>query len=204
MWLALTGRALLALGRMLQTAQPWLQQQLQTGSAPGRTFSALYEPIAASVLGMGQLGVLQQHHTTAAASVPAKLLQDLAELTDALAPRLAALDSLLRVALDPLQRGPAAEAAVVQAVFQGCAEGWLPEGLQQLGAKVWAAWPQKYACNDDLCLNLDCLTEHSCGKSQRTGCKVRGQCMTWLNALAPVCPGECQPASLFRQSAIGR
>jgi hypothetical protein len=63
---------------------------------------------------------------------------------------------------------------VYQAYLQACAEGWLPQALQHLGSKVWAAWPQKYAGNDDLCLNLDCLTEHSCGRLQCTGCKVRG------------------------------
>jgi hypothetical protein len=80
---------------------------------------------------------------------------------------------VLRVARDPQTANPAAQAAAIEAYLQACAEGWLPQALQQLGAKMCAAWPQKYACNDDLCLNLDCLTEHSCARSQCNGCKVR-------------------------------
>jgi hypothetical protein len=74
-----------------------------------------------------------------------------------------------------------------QAYAQACAEGWLPQALQQLGSKVWAAWPQKYACNDDLCLNLDCLIEQTCGRLQCTGCKVSltlpGVCVPQVHAV---------------------
>lgn len=67
---------------------------------------------------------------------------------------------------------PAKEAAVFRALLQGLSEGWLHQGLVQLGAAVWAAWPQKYACNDDMCLKLDCITESSCGRLHCTACKV--------------------------------
>ena len=74
----------------------------------------------------------------------------------------------------PLVAGtnPPVEAAVFSAFLQGRAEGWLHEGLQQLGAAVWAAWPQKYACNDPECLEMGCLSEHSCSRQSCSACKV--------------------------------
>jgi hypothetical protein len=163
----------LTAGRLLQTAQPWLQQHLQPESAPVAMVDKLHKPVVAFTWLIRQLAALQQHPTAAAAaaSVPPKLLQELE--ASASRPRVAALSFLFNAAKDPLQASSAADTAVYDAVLQACAEGWLPQALQQLGSKVWAAWPQKYACNDDLCLNLDCLTEDSCGKSKCNGCKVR-------------------------------
>jgi hypothetical protein len=92
MWLAATSRALLTLGRLLQTDQPWLQQtnqpwlqqNLQPGSAPDSIIDRLCHPIAAFVWLAQQLGALQQHPTAAAAArVPITALQELRELSDA-------------------------------------------------------------------------------------------------------------------------
>jgi hypothetical protein len=127
-----------------------------------------------------QLQDLQKFPSEAAAArVPPALLQELRTLANALAPRFNFLGNLCLAATGAVVQDPAKYAAVFQAHLQACMAGWLPEGLQQLGAKVWAAWPQKYACNDDLCLNLSCLTEHSCGRSKCTACKVR----KWWSAM---------------------
>jgi hypothetical protein len=52
----------------------------------------------------------------------------------------------------------------------------LPVALQEFGAAVWSAFPQKYACNDPACLKLEGLTETSCAKKACTDCKVS---ITW-------------------------
>jgi hypothetical protein len=185
MWLAATGRALLTIGRLLQTAQPWLQQQLQACNMAqgmsGDTLAlvpVLYRPLMAVDWLRDQLADMQQHSTSAAAGrVSTMLLQELAKLVATYMPRVDALGGLCKTAITlggiPFLADPAAQATVFQAYPQACAEGWLPQALQQLGSKVWAAWPQKCACNDDLCLNLDCLTEHACGGLRCSRCKVR-------------------------------
>lgn len=66
---------------------------------------------------------------------------------------------------------------MLRAFVQGSAEGWLPEGMQQLGGAVWAAWPQKFACNDDRCLEMAGLAEQSSvssGRQRCSGCRVGG------------------------------
>jgi hypothetical protein len=135
----------------------------------------VHRPVLAVTWLQQQLQALQQHPTAAAAArVPATLLQELTHLSDSYKARVDALDGLCQAARNPfMPANPAADAAAFQGVLQACAEGWLPQALQQLGSKAWAAWPQKYGCNDDLCLKLDCLTEHSCARSQCNGCKVR-------------------------------
>jgi hypothetical protein len=181
-WLAATGRALLTVGRLLPSATSWLQQCAQgctVETSMRDTITQLDQPALAVAWLQQQLHDLQQHHTAAAAAgVPPGMLQELCELANTLMPHLNALSCLCgnaaRDASAPMEGRPAAEATVFQAYLQACAEGWLPEGLQQLGAKVWAAWPQKYACNDDRCLNLSDLTEQSCARLKCTGCKVRG------------------------------
>jgi hypothetical protein len=65
-----------------------------------------------------------------------------------------------------------AQASALRAFLQAHAEGWLHEGLQQLGSKVWAAWPQKWACNDDRCLEMSGLDENSCSGMRCSGCRV--------------------------------
>jgi hypothetical protein len=166
----------------MQTAQPWLQHNLQQRRAG---VSSLGEVSGLSKVAMTfdwlkeQLEDLQDlPDAAAAARVPPALLQELKALADPLWSRFNTLGQLCAAAsmpIQPLHGITAAEAAVFQAFLQACAEGWLPQGLQQLGAKVWAAWPQKYVCNDDLCLNLSCLTKQSCGKLKCTGCKVRSR-----------------------------
>jgi len=178
-WLAATGRSLLTIGRLLQASQPWLQYQMRLrrsgGSRGGSAGLTMVLALHASAFGWlhEQLEELQSHPTAApAAQLPPGMLEELWQLADSLAPRF---DHLLKLCDTGSMLGavnPAAEAAVFAAHLQGCAEGWLPEGLQKLGAKVWAAWPQKYACNDDLCSNMGCLAEHSCGRSQCSGCQV--------------------------------
>jgi hypothetical protein len=166
----------------LQTAQPWLQHNLQecrSSNATGvlRYIKHLHKPTLAVTWLQQQLQDLQQFPDEAAAArVPSALLQELKTLADSLAPRFNIFGGLCLAATGAALLDPAKDAAVFQAFLQACAEGWLPEGLQQLGAKVSAAWPQKYACNDDLCLNMSCLTEHSCGRSKCTACKVREEC----------------------------
>jgi hypothetical protein len=162
---------------MLQTAQPWLQQHLQlrsSGMSSIGEVKCLCKVALAFDWMREQLGDLQEFpDVAAAAKVPPGLLQELKTLADPW-PRFEALGNICAAASQPGFVSPAAEAAVFQAHLQGCAEGWLPEGLQQLGAKVWAAWPQKYACNDDLCQDRSGLTEQSCGKLKCSGCKVGG------------------------------
>jgi hypothetical protein len=68
--------------------------------------------------------------------------------------------------------GPSQDASALRAFLQASAEGWLHEGLQQLGSKVWAAWPQKWACNDDRCLEMNGLDENSCSGMRCSGCRV--------------------------------
>lgn len=95
MWLAATGRALLTLGRLLDTAQPWLQQHLQDALAGGNmpsTVDQLHTPVLACAWLQSELWDLQQHPTAeAAAGVPPSLLQELRKLADSLKPQLAAL-----------------------------------------------------------------------------------------------------------------
>jgi hypothetical protein len=168
----------------METAPSWLQNAMQGGSADSSSLDSIVQlskpPLAVAWL-RHQLRNLPQHPTSAAAAaagVPPGLLQEMRELAEELGPKFDPIDHLCRAAgcnaSSPIVDNPAAEAAVFKAVLQGCAEGWLTKGLQQLGAKVWAAWPQKYACNDDRCLNLSGLTEQSCARQRCTGCKVRG------------------------------
>jgi hypothetical protein len=179
----------------METAKPLLEYSMQkslcsTAGGPNTfTYYQLQKYTLAVAWLCQQLQDMQQHPTEAAAAgVPLELLQELLELADKLLPKVNSLGSLCCVAsgagagpvsLAPVQghaaaaADSAAAATVFQAHLQACAEGWLPQGLQQLGAKVWAAWPQKYACNDDRCLNLSGLTEQSCAKQKCTDCKVR-------------------------------
>jgi hypothetical protein len=106
------------------------------------------------------------------------MLEDLTQAASGLAPKFLAL---LRLCQSGLRgsggKKSSAEAAVFRGFLQGSAERWLHEGLQELGAKVWAAWPQKYACNDDACVEMRGLDEHSCvsgGRLRCSSCKVGG------------------------------
>ena len=175
-WLAITGRALLAVGRLFETAPTWFQQCMQESRA-GKCPAGVVAVMSLHASAMGwvaeQLSELSQHPTSApAARLPPGLLQEMVQLCGSIGPRF---ESLLETCDSaPLVVGGhlAAEAAVFRAFLQGCSEGWLREGLQKLGAAMWAAWPQKYACNDDQCLNMDCLSENSCGRQSCGGCKV--------------------------------
>jgi hypothetical protein len=166
---------LLTAGHLFGTASSWLQNSLQgsrTESSERSTIKHLAKHAIAVAWLQQQLQDLQQHPTEAAAAgVPPELLQELCNAAEAFTAKADALSQLCSTALGMTVSDPAAEAAVFQACVQGCADGWLPEGLQQLGAKVWAAWPQKYACNDTRCLNLSGLTEESCAKLRCSGCK---------------------------------
>jgi hypothetical protein len=121
-----------------------------------------------------QLQDLQQHPTEAAAArVPPVLLHELLQLADTMQSKFDKLGRSCIPATTLMVSNPYTEAEVYSACQQGCAEGWLTEGLQQLGSKVWATWPQKYACNDDQCLNLGGLTEQACARHRCSGCKAR-------------------------------
>jgi hypothetical protein len=122
-----------------------------------------------------QLTLLKQHSDAAAAvKLPPELLDELSQLGENIAPRFRGLLRLCESARGQV-RGPAgsplpAEVAVYRFLLQGSTDGWLHEGMQQLGAKVWAAWPQYNACNDDRCMEMGGLTEHSCVASGRQAC----------------------------------
>jgi hypothetical protein len=179
---------LLTAGRLLKLAPSWLQhckhERTARSSSARDTILQLQKLPAAVAWLWQQLQDLQQHPTAAAAAarVPPQLLQELSQLADTLAAKCDVLNQLCDAAVSEsdatgLPAGSlAAEVAVFESHLQACADGWLPEGLQQLGAKVWAAWLQKYACNDDLCLNLSGLTEQDCAKLKCSGCKVSGGC----------------------------
>lgn len=180
-WLAITGRALLTLGRMfairpIDGGSPWLETHLLQASV-GRC-----EPTASSALTAyaapfqwlcGQLRQLKQHPEAAAAvALPAEMLQELAQLAYDLTPTFAYLLELCAALRSSFGPSRAMEVAVLQGFVQGCAEGWLHEGLQQLGSKVWVAWPQKFACNDDRCLEMSGLAEQLCSRQCCSGCRV--------------------------------
>jgi hypothetical protein len=104
------------------------------------------------------------------------MLEDLTQIASGLAPKFQALSRLCQSALGASgAEKSSAEVAVFRGFLKGSAEQWLQEGLQELGSKVWAAWPQKYACNDDACLEMRGLDEHSCvsgGRLRCSSCKV--------------------------------
>lgn len=76
---------------------------------------------------------LQENPTSSpAAAVPPDTLRDLTELTQSLAPKF---DRLLKLC-DSVALNPALEPTVFGAFLQGCAEGWLHEGLQKLGSGI--------------------------------------------------------------------
>lgn len=198
-WLAITGRALLTLGRLFQDSAPWLQSRLQETTSGRRWYASHFDDVmralsqhayAVDWLCM-QLNDLKKHpDAPAALNLPPGMLEDLTQLASSLAPKFQALLLLCQTALDhmagpgpwPLVCGPdpegkSAEAAVFKGFLQGSAERWLHDGLQELGTKVWAAWPQKYACNDDACVEMRGLDEHSCvsgGRLRCSSCKVGG------------------------------
>jgi hypothetical protein len=112
------------------------------------------------------------------------MLEDLTQIASGLAPTFQGLSLLCQTALGgsgEKKRGAERKsaAAVFRGFLKGSAERWLHEGLQELGAKVWAAWPQMYACNDDACVEIRGLDEHSClgisgGRLRCSSCKVGG------------------------------
>jgi hypothetical protein len=124
-----------------------------------------------------QLDLLKQHPDAAAAvKLAPGQLDELCQVAETFAPKFRELlqlcNSVLEVEIPAL-----AEIAVYAKIHQGSAEGWLHEGMQQLGSKVWAAWPQSYACNDDRCMEMGGLTEHCCissGRQRCGGCRVSG------------------------------
>ena len=131
-----------------------------------------------------QLALLKQHpDASAAVKLPPELLDELSQLGETIAPKFRDLLCLCASVWGSV-RGAAgsplpAEVAVYRRLLQGSTEGWLHEGMQQLGAKLWAAWPQGYACNDDRCMEMGGLIEQSCVSSgrQRCGaCLVSGAC----------------------------
>jgi hypothetical protein len=151
-----------------------------------------------------QLQDLQQHHTEAAAAgVPPELLQEMLDLADELGPEFEELGDMCMKAIvtEPQVGNITQEMAIFQAVLQGFTKGWLTKGLQQLGSKVWAAWPQKYACNDDRCTNRSGLTEQSCAKLRCSGCRVSVGCSLRASgcqsALLPLL-GSRQPGCIHK------
>jgi hypothetical protein len=177
-WLAITGRALITVGRLLQGASPWLESRLQQATAgrcrPG-VLHMLFMPVYALEWLCGQVSLLDQHSGAAAAvQLPPELLHELVQLADNLNPKFTALLRLYETARIAGGSSQGSAVAVLRGFQHGSAEGWLHEGLQQLGSKVWAAWPQKYACNDDRCLEMDGLAEQSCSRQCCSGCRVSG------------------------------
>lgn len=51
------------------------------------------------------------------------------------------------------------------------ADGWLVQGLQDVGAAVCAAFPQSFACNEPTCSSMEGLSE-SGGVKKCGACKV--------------------------------
>jgi hypothetical protein len=122
-----------------------------------------------------QLDQLTQHPDAAAAvKVHPGLLVELSKLGENIAPKFRELLQFCNL-VQEVEVPAVAEIAVYAKFLQGSVEGWLHEGMQQLGAQVWAAWPQSYACNDDRCMEMGGLTEHSCissGRQRCSGCRV--------------------------------
>lgn len=175
-WLALTGRALVALGRLFVGAPAWLQNHLQQATA-GRCEPAVLSVLTAHAAAFdwlcAQLRQLKEHpDAAAAAALPPEVLQELAQLAEDLSLRFEPLlqqCAAMRASFGPNRAG---EVAVLQGLLRGASEGWLHEGLQQLGSSVWAAWPQKYACNDDACMEMAGLAESSCSRQCCSRCRV--------------------------------
>lgn len=88
---------------------------------------------------------LQAHPTSPpAAAVPPELMQQLQQLVQTLAPTFVTLLNVCDNVPVAVGANRAREAAAFQAFLQGVAQGWLSDGLQKVGAAVWAAWPQRY------------------------------------------------------------
>lgn len=190
-WLALTGRGLAAVGSVLGCAEPWIRMHMhaQDSALRAAVLEGLsHHGVAVSWLS-GELTRLQAAHqqlqdavspTAGAAQavfgalrVDARALRQLQQQAAALAERWQRLRDACSAASSSGSKD--AQSAALSAVAVSCSqgeEGWLPEALQSLGAAVWAAFPQRYACNDPECDNLEALTEASCARKTCTGCKV--------------------------------
>ena len=179
-WLAITGRSLAVVGRLLQSAVPLLEA---TVAAPGHPlqFDALLETLEQyhpALLWLAEmLSQLQQAQGStspppAAVRVDSNTLQQLAQQASQLARRVVGL--LPNRVFSSERRVFELQCGFVASCGDACKQGWLPQGLQDLGVGVWSAFPQSFACNEPSCLNLEGLTESSCAKKCCTGCKVGG------------------------------
>lgn len=159
----------------------WLQGCVQQASAGGHCPAGLIKNILSFAAAMDwlreQLHQLKQHPDAAAAvKLPPGLLEELSQLRENIAPKFRDLLQFCNLVRE-VEIPAAAQIAVYAKIHEGSAKGWLHEGMQQLGAKVWAAWPQSYACNDDRCMEMGGLTEQSCiasGRQRCGGCRVSG------------------------------
>jgi hypothetical protein len=61
----------------------------------------------------------------------------MSHLAGTLMPKMDALSSLCAAATGQRARDPAAEAAMLQAYIQGCADGWLPDQAAMRGCSSW-------------------------------------------------------------------
>lgn len=192
--LALTGRGLAAVGSVLGCAEPWIRMHMhaQDSELRGAVLEGLSQHgVAVSWLSMELMRLQAAHQRLQDASGPAtgaaaavrllygalrvdsKALRQLQQQAAALAVRWQRLNDACRAASSSGTRD--AQITALSAFAVACSQGtdgWLPQALQSLGDAVWAAFPQKYACNDPDCDNLEAHTEASCARKTCTGCKV--------------------------------
>lgn len=169
-WLALTGRGLLAAGLVLASPVGWFMQCDRAGESSRVVALRQLEKLGRGCIVSECLEYLLQQQQQGA--VDAAVLHKLQQQAEAAIEHWQASEELYNEALSTGREG--LQVAALCAFAKDCGEGiWLPGALQELGSAVWSAFPQKYACNDPACGNLEGLTEASCAKKACTDCKVR-------------------------------
>lgn len=200
-WLAVTGRSLVTIGQLQALVPAWKEASWQTTGATVSAMRAHLhilmqhaEAVTWLERMLSELLTLQKEEAAGKKKHKKPSSADsggaaAAAVLDAIAP--AALEDLHQRAvmllerLEPLlQQGRAAEvsshaaasdqmalAAATDAFSDACADGWLPKGLQGLGAGVWTAFPPTWACSDPVCANVDGLTE-AAGIKKCLNCQV--------------------------------
>lgn len=198
--LGMLGRALLAFSQVL-AALPDIKQlwAAPTGAITCSMLAAHTRVLPALIGRLTDLQAAQQDQAsdtphTARVILQTVLAQLLQQATELLEGRLCSAHAMLPLTAPLLLTNQASMAGLREmhelgfnTLLEHCTEGGLPQELHALGAAVWAAFPQKYACNDPACTNLEGLTEAACAKHCCTGCKVGALC---VRGICPVTYGS--------------
>lgn len=72
--------------------------------------------------------------------------------------------------------------AALRQLHADCTTGGLPQQLQQFGMACCAAFPQRGACGNPACTNLERFSEASVAKQGCTGCDKVGACWQLLGS----------------------